>query len=104
MTVAQSVRFDQVMRDNAHCGINLSRRSVDIAFLRTLAGSSLPRRVPAGPAFQLVLTYHDVGYVVAEFPLPRRTRYGYTAQPDAVVLAVTVSGLAAIKASAQSTT
>lgn len=83
--------------DNERCDFNPSRNAVDLTFLRTLASSRLPRRVPVGPAFQLVLNYHAAGYVVAEFPSPTRTRYGYTAQPDAIVLAVTALGLASIK-------
>lgn len=100
----RSVRSDLGMPDNARCEFNSSRCSVDITFLRTLAGSHLPRRVPAGPAFQMILTYHAAGYLVAEFPLPTRTRYGYSAQPDAVVLSVTALGLAAIKADHHSPT
>jgi hypothetical protein len=71
---------------------------VDLSFLRTLAGSKLPRPVPIGPAFHLVLAYQAAGYVELSIPPPVRTRSGNAMQPDAVVLAMTPHGFAAVAA------
>jgi hypothetical protein len=73
-----------------------SEEAVDLSFLRTLAGSRLPRSVPIGPAFHLVLAYQAAGYVALSVPPQVRTRSGNAIQPDAVVLAVTPQGLAAV--------
>lgn len=73
---------------------DLSQQSVDLRFLRTLAGSPLPRRVPVGPAFQLLLAYQAAGYVEVEIPPPIRTRAGHMTQPDALVVRVTSAGCA----------
>lgn len=73
-----------------------SEVAVDLSFLRTLAGSRLPRPVPIGPAFHLVLAYRAAGYVELSVPPQVRTRSGNAMQPDAVVLALTPQGLAAI--------
>jgi hypothetical protein len=70
--------------------------SVDLSFLRTLAGSSLPRAVPIGPAFHLVLAYQAAGYIELEVPPLVRTRSGNGIQPDAVVIRLTPLGLEAV--------
>ena len=76
-------------------GPDCSEDVVDLSFLRTLAGSKLPRSVPIGPAFHLVLAYQAAGYVELSVPPQVRTRSGSVMQPDAVVLALTPQGLAA---------
>ena len=70
--------------------------SVDLSFLRTLAGSPLPRAVPIGPAFHLVLAYQAAGYIELDVPPIIRTRSGNGIQPDAVVTRLTPLGLAAV--------
>ncbi|KQP22769.1 hypothetical protein [Pseudorhodoferax sp. Leaf267] len=68
---------------------------MDLSFLRTLAGGKLPRSVPIGPAFHLVLAYQAAGYVELSVPALIRTRAGNTIQPDAIVLSLTPAGRAA---------
>lgn len=69
---------------------------MDLSFLRILAGSKLPRRVPIGPAFHLVLAYQAAGYIELDVPSLIRTRAGNAIQPDAIVLSVTEQGRAAV--------
>jgi hypothetical protein len=83
--------------ETMHCP-DCSEDIVDLSFLRTLAGSKLPRSVPIGPAFHLVLAYQAAGYVELSVPPQVRTRSGHAMQPDAVVLAMTPEGLAAVAA------
>ena len=73
----------------------MSIENMDLSFLRTLAGSNLPRQVPVGPAFQLVLAYQASGLLVLDIPPCIHTRAGNTMQPDAVVTSITESGRAA---------
>ncbi|WP_156373134.1 hypothetical protein [Pseudorhodoferax sp. Leaf267] len=70
----------------------LLQHVVDLRFLRILAASPLPRRVPVGPAFELVLAYQAAGFVELAIPALIRTRAGHAIQPAAVVLAVTPMG------------
>lgn len=79
----------------------LPRSFVDLSFLRTLAGSKLPRQVPIGPAFHLVAAYQAAGYVELDVPPPIRTRAGNVIQPDATVLSLTDAGRAAAAAAVQ---
>jgi len=53
---------------------------MDFAFLRTLAASHLPRSVPPGPAFHLVLAYQAAGLLEVTIPPVVRTRSGSAIQ------------------------
>lgn len=70
---------------------------MDLTFLRTLSASNLPRSVPPGPAFQLVLAYQAAGLLDVTIPQLVRTRSGSSIQHDAVVTAITNEGLAALQ-------
>jgi len=70
--------------------------AMDFSFLRTLASSNLPRPVPPGPAFHLVLAYQAAGLLEVTIPHVVRTRSGSSIQRDAVVTAVTDEGWAAL--------
>jgi hypothetical protein len=70
---------------------------MDLAFLRTLAASKLPRTVPPGPAFQLVLAYQAAGLLDVTIPPTVRTRSGGAIQLDALVTAITEHGWAALQ-------
>ena len=83
--------------DGLPCNPTLSG-SVDLSFLRTLAGSRLPRPVPIGPAFHTVVAYEAAGYIEIAIPPLVRTRAGNAIQRDAVVLRITENGLRAIGA------
>ena len=71
---------------------------MDLSFLRTLAASHLPRAVPPGPAFHLVLAYQAADLIEVTIPPMVRTRSGSSIQQDAVVTAITDEGLAALQA------
>lgn len=77
------------------------RHAVDLRFLRILSGSPMPRRVPVGPAFDLVLAYQAAGYVVLQIPAQLRTPSGRVMQPDAVVLGLTSAGGLAVAEAAE---
>lgn len=76
--------------------LSLISIAVDLSFLRTLAGSSLPRAIPIGPAFHLALAYQAAGYIELDVPPLIRTRTGNGIQPDAVVVRLTPLGLAIV--------
>lgn len=69
---------------------------MDLTFLRILAAGKLPRAVPPGPAFKLVLGYLANDYVEADIPVALRTRSGTRVQPDARVIGLTAKGQQAI--------
>lgn len=71
---------------------------MDLHFLRTLASSNLPRAVPPGPAFHLVMAYQAAGLLDVTIPAAVRTRSGSSIQHDAVVTAITELGWAALQA------
>jgi hypothetical protein len=71
--------------------------AMDLSFLRTLASSNLPRLVPPGPAFHLVLAYQAAGLIEVSIPPVVRTRSGSSIQHDAVVTAITDEGRAALR-------
>ena len=73
-------------------------QAMDIAFLRTLASSNLPRAVPPGPAFHLVLAYQAAGLLDVTILPMVRTRSGSSIQHDAVVTAITELGWATLQA------
>ena len=71
---------------------------MDLSFLRTLAASNLPRAVPPGPAFHLVLGYQSAGLLEVNIPPVVRTRSGSSIQHDALVTAITELGWAVLRA------
>jgi len=72
--------------------------AMDLSFLRILASSHLPRSVPPGPAFHLVLAYEAAGLLEVTIPALVRTRSGGSIQNDAVVLSITEDGWTALRA------
>lgn len=70
---------------------------MNLSFLQTLATGFLPRRVPPGPALQLVIEYRDAGLIEADIPPRKKARSGAFSQPDATVSSISTAGWAALE-------